>query len=155
MAERGGALEIGDATEAELAGVAALARESLREAWSESSFAATRAQSGGVILVARAGGGIAGFAAGLRVGDELELYSVVVSPAWRRRGVGRALLRALGSDGRTIHLEVRASNATALAFYRALGFELVGRRVRYYADGEDALLLSRAGARSARAGGVR
>lgn len=155
MVERDGALEIGAAAESELAGVAALAGDSLREAWSEASFAATRAQPGGVILVARVSAGIAGFAAGLRVADELELYSVVVSTAWRRRGVGRALLLALGRDGSTIHLEVRASNTPALAFYRALGFEPVGRRVRYYADGEDALLLSRAGARSARAGGVR
>ena len=39
-------------------------------------------------------------------------------------------------------LEVRASNAAALAVYRALGFAATGRRPRYYADPpEDALLL--------------
>ena len=39
-------------------------------------------------------------------------------------------------------LEVRASNAQALEFYRALGFQETGRRRQYYADPvEDAVLL--------------
>jgi ribosomal-protein-alanine N-acetyltransferase len=39
-------------------------------------------------------------------------------------------------------LEVRASNAPALSLYRALGFEELYRRARYYADtGEDAVVM--------------
>jgi ribosomal-protein-alanine N-acetyltransferase len=39
-------------------------------------------------------------------------------------------------------LEVRASNSAALAFYRALGFAIAGRRPLYYADPiEDAVLM--------------
>ncbi|RYJ01809.1 MAG: ribosomal-protein-alanine acetyltransferase, partial [Acetobacteraceae bacterium] len=34
-------------------------------------------------------------------------------------------------------------NAAALALYRAAGFEEVGRRRRYYADGDDALVMRR------------
>jgi ribosomal-protein-alanine N-acetyltransferase len=40
-------------------------------------------------------------------------------------------------------LEVAAGNVAALALYRAAGFAEVGRRVRYYADGSDALVMRR------------
>jgi ribosomal protein S18 acetylase RimI-like enzyme len=47
------------------------------------------------------------------------------------RGAGSALL------------EVRVSNLVARAFYASTGFVAVGRRPRYYANGEDALLMTR------------
>jgi ribosomal protein S18 acetylase RimI-like enzyme len=40
-------------------------------------------------------------------------------------------------------LEVRADNAGALALYHAHGFLEAGRRPRYYADGADAVLMTR------------
>lgn len=40
-------------------------------------------------------------------------------------------------------LEVKASNQGALSLYSKLGFDEVGRRHRYYPNGEDALLLKR------------
>jgi ribosomal protein S18 acetylase RimI-like enzyme len=43
--------------------------------------------------------------------------------------------RALGTA--EVLLEVRGSNAGALALYGQLGFEAVGRRPRYYRDPED------------------
>jgi ribosomal protein S18 acetylase RimI-like enzyme len=62
--------------------------------------------------------------------------------------VARALLDAALRDEtaggvRTALLEVRASNLAARAFYASSGFVAVGRRSRYYADGEDALLMTR------------
>ena len=40
-------------------------------------------------------------------------------------------------------LEVRASNEAAQALYRAFGFDVAGRRARYYTDdGEDALVMT-------------
>jgi ribosomal-protein-alanine N-acetyltransferase len=40
-------------------------------------------------------------------------------------------------------LEVRASNDVAQALYRSFGFEVAGRRPRYYSDdGEDALVMT-------------
>ena len=39
-------------------------------------------------------------------------------------------------------LEVRASNAAAIALYEQLGFQHVGRRRGYYPDGEDACLMN-------------
>jgi ribosomal-protein-alanine N-acetyltransferase len=66
----------------------------------------------------------------------------------RRRGVGSALLEtALEAAHRAgapvAHLEVRAANRVAQAFYRHHGFEVVGRRRRYYEGRQDAVLMTR------------
>lgn len=78
---------------------------------------------------------------------EAELLRIGVVPAERRRGLAHRLLAAgrelLAERGVTLlHLEVRTGNPSALALYRAHGFRVVGERRAYYADGEDALILS-------------
>jgi len=70
-----------------------------------------------------------------------------VDPAARRRGVGRELLQAMidraGSDERYT-LEVRTSNAPAIALYERFDFRSAGMRPRYYRDtGEDAVIMWR------------
>jgi ribosomal-protein-alanine N-acetyltransferase len=73
---------------------------------------------------------------------EAEVLNIAVSPDFQRRGVGRALLNR--ASPRTLHLEVRESNAAARAFYQSLGFQETGRRRAYYQHpSEDAILLSR------------
>lgn len=86
-----------------------------------------------------------GFALGWIVAGEIELLDVVVSEQARRQGIAARLLGALfergrGKDAAVAFLEVRAGNHPAQALYRKLGFSEVGRRMRYYPDGEDALL---------------
>lgn len=83
--------------------------------------------------------------------DEAELLNLVVSPAWRRRGLGRSLLswlcQAAAEHGaRRLLLEVRAGNSHALALYQQAGFLEIGLRRGYYRDGsrrEDARVLAR------------
>lgn len=82
------------------------------------------------------------------VQDEMQIQDLAVAPGSRRRGLGRALLdravaeaQAEGVSSAT--LEVRESNSEARGFYHALGFGEVGRRPRYYSNGEAAFLLSR------------
>ena len=77
---------------------------------------------------------VAGFLVMRRiVPDELEVLNLAVSPAYRRNGVGGALLRA-GLNGFTgsVYLEVRASNAVAIKFYKLHKFQEVSRRSEYY-----------------------
>ncbi len=64
------------------------------------------------------------------VAEDVPELSLGVAPAWRGRGVGRALLRALLDQARTagldrISLSVEPSNHAA-ALYSAEGFEVVG-----------------------------
>ena len=67
--------------------------------------------------------------------------------ACRRSGLGRALLEvaisALRESGtKQLFLEVDKGNEAALALYRALGAQPVGRRAGYYEDGADAAIFS-------------
>jgi ribosomal-protein-alanine N-acetyltransferase len=96
------------------------------------------------VRVARAGGLVVGAAVAWVVADELHILDVATDPLHRRAGVGRALVRdliALARTHRAVHLylEVRRSNAAAIALYRDAGFAPVGVRARYYADDEDAV----------------
>ncbi|MBA2264576.1 MAG: ribosomal protein S18-alanine N-acetyltransferase [Chloroflexi bacterium] len=99
-------------------------------------------------LVARAGERIAGFAGMWLMVDEAHITTFGVHPDWRRQRIGRQLLLNLVELAVTIGaarmtLEVRPSNEAAQALYRTFGFEVVGRRARYYTDDhEDALVMT-------------
>jgi len=90
-----------------------------------------------------------GFVIAQRMADEMEILNLAVERAHWRRGVGRRLLEAAfefarARGARRAFLEVRESNARAIAFYHRQGFALTARRPRYYSDPvEDALVLSR------------
>ncbi|MGO9339507.1 MAG: ribosomal protein S18-alanine N-acetyltransferase [Terracidiphilus sp.] len=91
---------------------------------------------------------ILGFAIAGLLGPEAELETIAIAPQHQRSGLGALLLRALTGELRKdqvteLVLEVRASNRTALGFYRAQGFEESGRRLRYYADPEEDAVLMR------------
>ncbi len=78
----------------------------------------------------------AGFAMVRSVADEAELLLLAVDPAYRRRGVGTALLRAVIAEAQAggivdLHLEVRSGN-DAVKLYTAQGFAKVGERRSYY-----------------------
>lgn len=80
--------------------------------------------------------------------DEANIANIATHPAWRGRGVGELLARhlvaqAAAQNAILITLEVRASNTAAQRVYARLGFEEVGRRKRYYHDGEDAILMTK------------
>ena len=87
-----------------------------------------------------------GYAGGWVVDGDVQILKVGVDSAWRRHGIARELLSRVAADARdlgarTCSLEVRAGNEGAQAFYQALGFESLGKRPRYYSDGEDALIM--------------
>ncbi len=93
--------------------------------------------------VARAADAVVGYLDVRRISDEAHVLAVGVDPAHRRRGVATRLLSAALADVQIVHLEVRVSNLPARRLYAVLGFEEVGVRSGYYADGEDAVLLTR------------
>ena len=92
------------------------------------------------------GYGILSIAAG-----EAHILNLCVDPGYRSHGYGEMLLDAILAQSRSarvreIFLEVRPSNATALALYRKKGFHKVARRPAYYqaTDGrEDAAVLAK------------
>lgn len=94
-----------------------------------------------------------GYAMLMPVVDEMHLLNITIDPVFQRQGYGRLLLAiALATSHahrlHTMLLEVRPSNAGALALYREAGFAEIGRRKGYYPatalGREDALVLRRA-----------
>lgn len=78
--------------------------------------------------------------------DEAHVTLVAVDPRFRHQGLGQLLLYTLLVLARQRELEwatleVRSSNQAAIKLYEKFGFESVGTRPKYYADGEDALIL--------------
>ena len=137
------------AQESDAPGIAAVAAAGLSPAWSVEGFEAELRRPDGRGFVARdASGTVRGYGIARLLADEVEILSLVVDGALRRRGLGRRLLEALlvagaRSGAQVAHLEVRVGAAAARALYAAAGFGEIGRRPRYYADGEDAMLLRR------------
>lgn len=98
-------------------------------------------------LVAMDGDKVVGYIGSQTVLGEGDMMNLAVSPDCRRMGIGEglvvALVNALSDKGATrLTLEVRASNAPAIALYEKLGFSVAGRRPNYYRNPkEDALIM--------------
>jgi ribosomal-protein-alanine N-acetyltransferase len=92
-----------------------------------------------------------GYAVLMLAVDDAEVLDVAVAAQYQRKGFGRALLEEIlgltsRADMRRMVLEVRVSNAPAIALYRSAGFEQIGLRRDYYPaknGREDALLMGK------------
>lgn len=150
-------LHLAPARRADLPRIAALARSTIESglapAWDEARLDRSRRHPETMVLVAHgrdgaAAGGLAGFGIMFYGDSRAHLNLLGVEPRLQRRGVGRCLLRwlersALEAGTFVVGLELRADNAPALAFYRAAGYEVVGRVRGYYQGIEDALRMRR------------
>jgi ribosomal-protein-alanine N-acetyltransferase len=116
-----------------------LIERELGHAWSQILLALEPAADGGERVL--------GYIVFWLVHDEVHVLNVATALEARRRGVARALMVAAEQAGRLrgarlSTLEVRRSNAPALALYRDLGYGQVGIRPNYYAEErEDAILM--------------
>ena len=76
------------------------------------------------------------------------VVSVAVLPEYRHKGIGGALVTKamegmLRYGAKQSYLEVRVTNGEAISLYKKLGLE-VSRSIRgYYADGEDAYVMTK------------
>ena len=103
---------------------------------------------GHIVLCAVEGETLLGYVSCQCVLNEGYVGSVAVGESFRRRGAAYALMTALaesaGERGLSfLTLEVRESNASARALYEKCGYEIVGKRKKYYEKPvEDAILMS-------------
>jgi ribosomal-protein-alanine N-acetyltransferase len=117
--------------------------------WSRSMFAGELAKPSSLSLGAYDAdeGGLVAYLIVSRYVDAWHIMNVAVHPEYRRQGVASRLLDELfeltaGDPRRGYTLEVRVSNATAIALYERFGFEPSGVRRGYYTDNrEDALIM--------------
>ena len=141
-------LDIRRLTYADLPQVIAIERRAFPTPWSLAMFVLERSKPGGICLAATRHGELVGYLVCSRYDTVWHLMNVSVEPEERRMGVATALLLELleqidDPDAR-LTLEVRRSNAPAIALYERFGFRSAGVRRRYYQDnGEDAVIMWR------------
>lgn len=130
--------------------VLAIERASFNNPWTEANFAhELTSNPWAVNVVAKHESRVVGFLCAYVVADEVMINDLAVQPGSRRHGLAREVLRHVLEAARLrgcrrATLEVRPSNAAALALYTSFQFEVVGRRPGYYTDTkEDGLLLAR------------
>ena len=75
------------------------------------------------------------------------VVSVAVEEAHRGKGIGTGLILSSHAEmvkksATECYLEVRVSNAQAIALYQRIGYKITGRLEAYYRDGEGALLMA-------------
>ena len=128
---------------------AALERKCFSAPWREADFCEMLARPDAVFLCAFADCVCAVHSDRLFVLVVGLIGNIAVCPAFRRQGIGRALIAALIEEASrralsVMMLEVRASNMAAQALYEVSGFEKVGVRRAFYASPrEDAYLYNR------------
>lgn len=143
------ALKIRRLTYADLPQVIAVERRAFPTPWSLAMFVLELSKPSGICLAALRADELVGYTICSRYDTVWHIMNVAVDPAVRRQGIATALLEELiarlDRDGTAqITLEVRPSNAAAIALYERFGFRSAGRRRRYYQDnGEDALVMWR------------
>ena len=130
-----------------VAQIAQLEKICFSDPWSEKSVASELDNKLAFWLVAAEEDTVAGYIGSQTVIDETDMMNVAVHPDFRRKGIAEALVNTLVGNlkkmgSRCLTLEVRASNAPAIALYEKLGFAEIGRRKNYYRNPrEDALIL--------------
>lgn len=129
--------------------VAAIEKRAFSDPWSANSFRALFGNPLVHFAVAEdaIAGKVLGYVVAWFVVDEAEIANLAVSDDARRAGIGarlldHALAAAKQRPVRMVFLEVRESNTAARALYASRGFEVAGRRAKYYRKPvEDALVL--------------
>ena len=137
-------IEIVRMNESHVAAVAELERQNFSEPWPEIAVRSELTNKLALWLVALDGEEVVGYVGSQTVLQEADMMNIVVADTHRRRGIARALVEELirQLDAYQLSLEVRSSNAPAIALYEALGFVQVGLRKNYYRKPkEDALIL--------------
>jgi ribosomal-protein-alanine N-acetyltransferase len=102
---------------------------------------------GRVHLVAEEAGRLIGHGGIVILDGDAHISTIAVESSHQRRGIGDVLMKhllgaAASSGCAAVTLEVRASNAAAIALYERHGMVSSGVRPGYYVDnGEDALIM--------------
>ena len=140
-------MEIIRMNESHVSQIAELEKLCFSDAWSENSIRSELTNKLSLWLVAVDCDRVAGYIGSQTVLGWADMMNLCVSPDYRRQGIGEKLTVELERQLREekvecLTLEVRVSNAPAIALYEKLGFRQVGKRPRYYEKPrEDALIL--------------
>ena len=140
-------IEIVKMDESHVTAIAGIEKLCFSDPWSENSISYELTSRLSYWLVALENGEVVGYIGSQSVLGESDMMNVAVHPDHRRKGIAEALVNTLSADLKArdnvcLTLEVRASNAPAIALYEKLGFVQVGLRKNYYRNPkEDAIIM--------------
>ena len=128
-----------------LSHIAAIERAVFAHPWSEQSLRLLCSDTAFGVAVVENGVPVA-YGGMLTVLDEGQITNIATLPEYRRRGFAAEVLTALLAGARSrrlafVTLEVRESNAPAIALYEKFGFAVVGRRKNFYTEPVEAALV--------------
>ncbi len=137
----------------ELAGyAAALHQRCFDPGWNGAAFQSLLGSPGVSLILAQQAGDrdqLAGLLLARAVADEAEILTLCVDSRHRGKGIGVQLVNRMIADlgkwgTKAYFLEVAQTNHVALKLYEQCGFQMIGHREAYYADGQTAVTMCRA-----------
>lgn len=140
-------MEILKMNESHVEAIAELEKICFQDPWSVNSIASELANPLSTWIVAVENGTVCGYVGSQSVLDSADMMNIAVHPEYRNRGIACALVSELiallkNQNVISLMLEVRVSNESAINLYKKLGFEIVGKRPRYYHNPrEDAYIM--------------
>ncbi|HET6351316.1 MAG TPA: tRNA (adenosine(37)-N6)-threonylcarbamoyltransferase complex transferase subunit TsaD [Coriobacteriia bacterium] len=141
------AVRLREMAAADIDAVRVIEVDSFADAWTVGMFLDELSAPLRQWVVAEDDSGIVGYGGIAVFGDDAHIMNLAVRSDRRGQGLGAKLLQRLRESAselgpRLVTLEVRESNAAAIALYESAGLCVAGRRPRYYNDtGEDALIM--------------
>jgi [ribosomal protein S18]-alanine N-acetyltransferase len=141
-------IEVRRLTYADLPQIVAIERRAFPAPWSLAMFVLELSKPSGICLAAVDGERVVGYLVCSRYDTVWHVMNVAAHPERRREGIATTLLTRLleriDDPHAQLTLEVRRSNAGAIALYEGFRFRAAGVRRRYYQDnGEDAVVMWR------------
>jgi [ribosomal protein S18]-alanine N-acetyltransferase len=138
------------AVQADIEAIVAIEKESFGDPWDYPVFLEALTYFPTTYFVATVDGVVAGFLVGAFEDTGEAIYghicNLAVSSRYRRRGIARLLVSRAEQQfalelATGVQLEVRVSNTAAQQFYHRLRYRAMITIDRYYANGEDAILM--------------
>ena len=131
--------------EKDISRIEEIERACFRDPWTRTDLEGVVKFSCYQSFLAEEGGQVCGYGCMIALFETAEIANVAVDIPFRKRGIGRKILLAMHEKAKQLGasealLEVRKSNAAAIALYESEGYIAYGIREKYYGD-EDAVLM--------------
>ena len=135
---------INEATLDDVAEIVKIEQACFSTPWTEQGISESIENENTHLYIALADGTVAGYMGVQIFSGEGYVTNVATLPEYRRKGIAKALIeRVLQNEMDFLTLEVRESNAPAIALYESVGFERVGVRPHFYRNpDENAVLMT-------------
>ena len=135
------------ATSNDFADILSIEKKVFKHPWSKEQLSwELNSQPAAENYVMISSGNMIGYLFSHVVDDDVQILNIAIDIPFQHKGYGEQFLSYFLDQSNTdssIHLEVRKSNFPAINLYLKFGFHETGTRKRYYADGEDAIIMQR------------